>query len=370
MIRWATAFLCTLLCGQATTAQTRLTEQLRQIELYVQRLASADSFSGVVLIAQRGSPVLQLAYGSANKNASLPNRMETRFSLASMTKMFTGVAIGQLAQQGKLRFSDPVSMYISEFPKSTGDRITIHQLLTHTSGLGSIWKDSYQRSNHALYREVRDYFPLFIDDPLQFEPGSRWGYSNAGYVVLGAIIEKVTGSSYRDYVRENVFRRARMTSALQDDIELVIPDRAVPYTRSNWTLPGYSGYSSADLIGLVSMMPAGGAIANAPDLLRFANSLEQHVLLNAAYTDTVTSGKFTYRPAASYAYGFANEVIGGHRIIFHDGGANGISTQLDIIPALRLVSIVLSNYDPPAGTRVATRIRQILLLPDSLRGRR
>jgi CubicO group peptidase (beta-lactamase class C family) len=343
------------------SAQTVQPQQLREIEQYVKRLAAADSFSGVVLIAQHGMPLLQLAFGDANKGAAVPNRMDTRFILASMTKMFTGIAIGQLAQQGKLRFSDPVSKYVPEFRQPAADRITIHHLLTHTSGLGTIWKPAFHQGNHALYRNVRDFFPLFIDDPPQFEPGSKWSYSNAGYVLLGAIIEKVSGMTYREYVRANVFRPAAMTTALQDDIDLPIPDRAVPYTRANWTLRGYTGYSSSDLLGLVNMMPAGGGISSGPDLLRFANAIEQHVLLNRAYTDTVTSGKFVYRPGASYGYGFANETINGERIIFHDGGADGISTNFDIIPTRRITAIVLSNYDPPAGTRVSARIRQILL---------
>ncbi len=352
--------LVLLVAARALPAQGVDSARLARIRVFIERQAAVDSFSGVVLIARDGKPVLQYAAGLASKSFGMPNRIDTKFFLASMTKMFTGIAVGQLAEQGKLRFSDPVSRYVTEVPTSFGDRITIHHLLTHTSGLGSIWKPEYQRANHALYRNVRDFFPLFISDPPQFEPGERWAYSNAGYVLLGAVVERVSGRSYRDYVREYVFRRAGMPSALADDVELPVSNRAVPYTRRNWTMPGQTGYTSAELIGLVTMMPAGGAVASAPDLLRFANALTSNQLLKAAYSDTVTRGIVTYRAGASYGYGFANEVINGVRIIFHDGGADGISTQLDIIPSLGVTAIVLSNYDPPAGTRIANYIRQVL----------
>ncbi|MEX2281295.1 MAG: serine hydrolase domain-containing protein [Gemmatimonadota bacterium] len=344
----------------ALSAQAIDSARLASIRSFIEAQAARDSFSGVVLIAHNGRTVLQHASGLANKAHAVPNRVDTKFYLASMTKMFTGIAIAQLAEQGRLRFPDPVSRFVPEAAQSIGGRITIHHLLTHTSGLGSIWKPEYQRANHALFRRVRDFFPLFIDDPPQFEPGERWAYSNAGYVLLGAVIEQVTGQQYRDYVREHVFRRAGMTSALEDDVEVPVSNRAVPYTRNNWTMPGHAGYTSAESIGLATMMPAGGAVANAPDLLSFANALAANRLLRVAYTDTVTRGKVTYRPGASYGYGFANEVVNGVRIIFHDGGADGISTNLDIIPALGITAIVLSNYDPPAGRRIANHIRQVL----------
>jgi CubicO group peptidase (beta-lactamase class C family) len=277
-----------------------------------------------------------------------------------MTKMFTGVVIGRLAERGRIRFADPIGKYVPEVPKEWANRITIHHLLTHTSGLGTIWKPEYQRANHALYRSVRDFFPLFINDPPSFPAGERWAYSNAGYVLLGAVIERVTGQPYREFVRAEIFRPLNLLSALADDVELPVPNRAVPYTRANWTLPGHQGYASSELIGLSNMMPAGGAVASAPDLLRFANDLMNQRLMNAAYTDTVTRGKVTYRPGASYGYGFANEIVNGVRIIFHDGGADGISTNLDIIPELGLTAIVLSNYDPPAGRRIANHIRAVV----------
>ena len=348
--------LATQLSGQSPDS-TRLIA----IERFLQRKAAADSFSGVVLIARGGNPIFQHAAGLANRSFQVPNRIDTKFYLASMTKMFTGVAVARLAEQGKLRFTDAITKYVPEVPKSWGDRITIHHLLTHTSGLGTIWKPEYQRANHGLYRNVRDYFPLFLSDAPAFPPGERWAYSNAGYVLLGAVIEKVTGQSYREYIREAVFRRAQMPGSMVDDVELPVPNRAVPYTRSNWTVPGATGLTSSESIGLSSMMPAGGAVASAPDLLNFANALMSNRLLSPEYTEMVTRGKVTYRPGASYGYGIANEVINGVRIIFHDGGADGITTNLDIIPELGLTVIVLSNYDPALARPVVGYMRRILL---------
>jgi CubicO group peptidase (beta-lactamase class C family) len=355
--------LLLLICATTVSAQGIDAARLAEIRAFVERQAAADSFSGVVLIAHDGKTVFSHAGGMANKSFAVPNRIDTRFILASMTKMFTGVAVARLAQEGKLKFSDPIGRYVPDVPKAWADRITIHHLLTHTSGLGSIWKPEYQRANHGLYREVRDFFPLFINDPPQFSPGDKWAYSNAGFVLLGAVIERASGQTYRQYVRDQVFRRANMTSAFEDDVESPAPNRAVPYTRSNWTMPGHKGRVSSEGIGLSTMMPAGGAVASAPDLLRFANALTGNQLLSPAYTDTVTRGKISYRPGASYGYGFANELINGVRIIFHDGGADGISTQLDIFPELRITAIVLANYDPPAGVRIAGHIRNVLTAP-------
>lgn len=338
-----------------------------ELERFVSERANNDTFSGVVFIAKGGTPVFEKAYGMANKGFSVPNRVDTKFNIASMTKMFTGVAIAQLAQSGKLHFADTVSQHLPDFHRAIADRVTIHQLLTHTSGMGSIWKQEYHRGNHALYRDLKDFLPLFQNDPLQFEPGAKWSYSNAGFMVLGAILEKAGGQQYGDYVRQHIFEAAGMRDTGSVDIERPVPNLAVPYTRQNWTMPGEKDWTSAVLIGLVNMIPAGGATSNAPDLLKFSRALTGFRLLNQEFTQQLITGRFEYRPGVSYAYGIADERVQGHRILFHDGGADGISANMDIFLALDYTAIVLSNYDHPAVNPVKNKIRQLLMAAPAAR---
>jgi CubicO group peptidase (beta-lactamase class C family) len=168
---------------------------LRGFRATLDQLSDADEFSGVVLVAQGQTILFQHAAGFAQQQEQRPNQIDTRFSLASLNKIFTAVAILQLAEQGKLALGDPISRYLPAYPRAIAEKVTIHHLLTHTSGLGHFWP---QRVGVEGYLAVRthlrtpqDYFPLFRDEPLAFEPGERFQYSNAGFVVLGAILEPI-----------------------------------------------------------------------------------------------------------------------------------------------------------------------------------
>jgi CubicO group peptidase (beta-lactamase class C family) len=235
--------------------------------------------------------------------------------------MFTGVAILQLVQANKMRYTDTLSNLLP-FLSTWSKKITVNQLLTHTSGLGSIWTDEFNE-NPRKYCSVKDYLPLIVKQQLQFSPGSDWAYSNAGYIILGAVIEQLTGKSYRSYICDSIFVKAGMsTETNDDDIEQYDIERAIPYTTGG--LFG-SKLVSAEETGLWTMMPAGGAVLSADDLWKFALALKSYKLLNKAYTDTCINGKVHYRETASYGHGFANEYQKNDTIIFHDGGAEGIS---------------------------------------------
>src|SRR5262249_43644411 len=168
-------------------------------------------FSGVALIARDGKPFFHEAVGLADRSFSVPNRSDTRFNVGSIGKAFTQVAIAQLAAQGKLAFTDTIRRHLPEYPSAAADRITIQQLVTMTSGLGDVFADKYDAPPKARLRPLADYLPLSAGEPLLFEPGADRRYSNAGYVVLGLIVEKVSGESYYDYVRRHVFDPAGMT---------------------------------------------------------------------------------------------------------------------------------------------------------------
>lgn len=180
-------------------------EIAQRVEAYVDKMAAADLFSGTVLLARDGKPFFQKACGQASKAFNAPNRLDTKFNLGSMNKMFTAVAVAQLAQQGKLAFEDLLIKHLPDYPnKEIAGKITIHQLLTHTSGLGDYFTEKFMETSKDRFRTIQDFFPLFVDKPLTGEPGQKFRYSNAGFMVLGAVVEKVSGENYFDYVRNHI----------------------------------------------------------------------------------------------------------------------------------------------------------------------
>lgn len=194
-------------------------------------LSEKGAFSGVVLLARNGVPFFLEAYGSADRDFGVPNRKDTKFNLGSINKIFTQASIAQLAAAGRLSLSDTIRRHLPDYPNPAADRITIQELVTMTSGLGDIFGKKYDATPKARLRTLADFLPLFVDEPLLFEPGTSRRYSNAGYVVLGLIIEKASGQSYHDYVREHLFRPAGMKDTDAYAQDAIVPNRAVGYTR-------------------------------------------------------------------------------------------------------------------------------------------
>lgn len=339
-------------------------EIVKGIEPFLNKLASADYFSGSILIAKNGKPFFKKAFGMANKSFDAANRADTKFNLASLGKMFTGVAITQLVEQGKLAFNEPVGKYLPEYPnKKVAEKVTIHQLLMHTSGLGYSWGNERFECAKNNLRTVNDYLELFNNQPLAFEPGERFLYSNDGFILMGAIIEKVTGQNYYDYVEQHIFKPAGMTNTDYFELDEDTPNMATGYTyrRSISGLPQPTERRTNQTILPVKGSPAGGAYSTVEDLLKFDVALRQHKLLSANYTDILLTGKeSSNRPNVKKAYGFFDETVNGQRIVSDNGGFAGVNTQIDIYPELGYTLIVLSNYDGPAAIAVANKIREML----------
>lgn len=330
---------------------------------HLKELIKNDKFSGVVLIGKRDSVLLMASFGEASKEYNVPNNENTAFNLASMTKMFTGVAVAQLVEDGKLKFNDSIHKYLAVLPSNLTNGITVHHLLTHTSGLGSYWTDEFQNSNHAAYRSLNDYIKFIKNEKPAFSPGTNWSYSNTGYLLLGLIIEKVSGMSYFNYVKKYIFEKAGMKNA--DFYEADRPNKSVAtaYSKMNRYVNDSTKYSIPVFIAPVKGSSAGGAYASAIDLFKFSDFLINGRLIIKVSTQLIISGKLSYgQPSQKkkYAYGFANQIVNGKLIVFHDGGANGISTVMDIYPDSGYTVIVLSNYDPPAAWTVMTRIRELI----------
>ena len=319
--------------------------------------AAADRFSGAVLLARNGKTVFAQAYGLADREKKTPNTLKTRFRIGSMNKMFTAVSTLQLVQSGKLDLKAPFGNYLTDYPnKDVASKVTIEQLLSHTGGTGDIFGPEFDK-NRLQLKTLQDYVKLYGNRAPLYEAGSRWQYSNYGFLLLGVLIEKVSGQSYYDYVRDHIFKPAGMTGTASEPEDQTVADRSVGYTRfdspslrpNTDTLP-YRGTS------------AGGGYSTVEDLVKFATALQNHKLLNAQYTEMLTTGKTETPGGGKYAYGFQDSTIGGTRCFGHGGGAPGMNGELKICPAPDYVIAVLSNLDPPAASRVADFIANRLPL--------
>jgi D-alanyl-D-alanine carboxypeptidase len=315
--------------------------------------AAADRFSGAALLARNGKTVFAQAYGMADRDKKTPNTLKTRFRIGSMNKMFTAVATLQLVQNGKLDLKAPIGKYLTDYPnKDIASKVTIEQLLSHTGGTGDIFGPEFEQRRLEL-KTLRDYVNLYGNRAPQYEPGSRWQYSNYGFLLLGVVIEKVSWQSYYDYVRDHIYKPAGMTGSGSEPEEQAVTDRSTGYTRF-----GRGGSASGGgLRPNIDTLPyrgtsAGGGYSTVEDLLRFATALQTHKLLNAQYTDMLTTGK-TNTPRGKYALGFQDNIINGTRCFGHGGGAPGMNGELKICPGPGFVVAVLSNMDPPAASRVA-----------------
>ncbi len=322
------------------------------LDEFLTQQTEEDKFSGAVLVAKDGIPIFKKAYGMACKRYDVPNRIDTKFNLGSMNKMFTGVAIAQLAQQGKLAFDDPIGKFLPDYPnREAAEKVTIHHLLTHTSGMGSYWDELF-KADWTTFRTVDEILALFAEKPLDFEPGAKFQYSNSGPIVLGAIIEKISAQSYYDYVLEHICKPAGMINTDCYEMDKPVPNLAIGYTKMN--LEGQRGdeWRNNLFMHTVKGGPAGGGFSTVEDLLKFDIALRSHILLNREYTDLIMSGKVSMsddpEDDIKYGYLFGVETINGQRIVGHSGGAPGINARLAMFMDSGYTVAVLANYDDAA----------------------
>jgi CubicO group peptidase (beta-lactamase class C family) len=331
----AVALLATA-CAATAPANAVARQPWRDFDAYLKQ----SGFSGTALVAKDGRYLLERGYSAADRTRGVPNTPRTRFCIASLGKMFTAVAIAQLVQEGTLSFADPIANYLSGFPADVAEKVTIADLLTHTSGLGDVALGTSQPP-----RMLAGVMARIVKEPLQFEPGSRFSYSNDGFIVLGAIIEQVTGLPYADYVRQHIFKPAGMTDT---DIRVYSPAE-VPRMAHGYVV-GDDGQPHDNSEMLEIGNPSGGAYSTVRDLLRFAQALTHYQLLSPTLTNTILAGKVdVHRPGGPavdmYGYGFADQTINGVRIVGHNGGSPGYEGQLDIYLGKGYVVAVLANQD-------------------------
>src|SRR5215469_4741494 len=206
-------------------------ELVAALKKKLQDETAADKFSGSMLLAKNGKPIFDGAYGMADREHKVPNTLPTRFRIGSMNKMFTAVAVLQLAQAGKLKLDDPFGKYLTDYPnKELASTVTLHQLLTHTGGTGDIFGPDFDEHRTEI-KTLQDYEKLYGNRAPQFPAGSKWEYSNYGFILLGLVIEKVSGQSYYDYVNAHIFDVAGMKNTGSEPEDKAVPNRSVGYMK-------------------------------------------------------------------------------------------------------------------------------------------
>jgi CubicO group peptidase (beta-lactamase class C family) len=321
-----------------TTPMTEA-EMLKELGTFMHGISVEDKFSGVVLLAKGEKPIFRKAYGLASKEYNIPNRVDTRFNLGSINKFLTRIAIEQLEGKGLLKPDDPISKHLPDYPnKEAAEKVTIRHLLDMTSGIGDFFGEKYQSTPKDRIRTLSDYLLLFGDKPLLFEPGTNRQYSNGGYIVLGLIIEKVSGQTYFDYVRDHIYKIAGMENTTHLETDVPTENVASGYTH-NWDENDHPSEPRRNNIYIrpARGSSAGGGYSTVDDLLKLVVALKRNKLL---------------APKTSEEINQAGIAIA--------GGAPGINAQVETNPEIDYVVIVLSNYDPPTAGNVARKINSFL----------
>ena len=316
-------------------------DRVRELDRLVRKLVAADAFSGVVLFAKDGKPLYHEAFGIANRDYDVPVTRLTRFNLGSANKNMTATMIGQLVEEGKLSWDDPLSTFVPDFPDSASARtIRIKHLLSHTSGLGSYFNEKFITGSRAQWRTVDDFLALARPDSLQFAPGTRWSYSNTGMMVLGKVIEVVTGKDYFTNAQERIFDRVGMPNSGFYDLERVNHHLSTGYTREF----GPDGITLRNNLfeHVVQGGPAGGGWSTAADILAYSEALRSGKLVSKATFDLMRSPKPELH---STIYGYGNVLFEGPDIWGHGGDFTGIDFDWNGYGDSGYTLVVMANYD-------------------------
>ena len=322
-------------------------QDMARMEQVVQTSVQNNTFMGTVLVARGSDVLLSKAYGSANLEWEIPNTIATKFRLGSITKQFTAASILLLEERGKLKVADQVKTHIPDAP-SAWDGITIYHLLTHSSGIPNFTSMPDYPKLRPFASPVAKTLEAFRDKPLDFAPGEKMSYSNSGYLVLGHIIEKVAGTSYSAFVKENIFSPLGMKDSGFDSNSEIIPRRASGYS------PSPNGPTNAGFIHMTIPHAAGSLYSTTEDLLRWELALFDGKVLSATSLQ-----KMTTPFKDDYAFGVVVRTLNGRKSIVHGGGIEGFNTSMTHYPDSRITVIVLSNLNGPAADQLGRSLGAI-----------
>jgi len=331
--------LSTSCIGQSSSNTSSKAEELDKL---LRTYASYGKFNGAVLVAEEGKVIYKKAFGMANMEWDMPNQVDTKFRIASMTKQFTAMLIMQLVAENKLNLEEPISSYLPDYPKEVGQKVNIHHLLSHTSGIPNYTSFPGYQKMMGTYHEPNDLVELFADSTLLFEPGVKFSYSNSGYVVLGVILEKVTGQSFEKVLQENILTPLKMENTGYDNNRKLLHNRALGYYSNAGV------YTNSNPINMTVGYTAGGLHSTVEDMYLWDQALYTEKLLPQKYLDVMFT-KHIPAWGGDYGYGWN---IGDMRIgntdermstINHDGVINGFNSIIVRIPASQSSVILLNN---------------------------
>lgn len=334
-----------------------------QIEDLMGLYSEYGQFNGSVLVAEDGEVIYKNGFGKANMEWDIPNAANTRHRLGSITKQFTASLILQLVEEGKLKLDAPVTTYLPDYPKATGDKITLHHLLTHSSGIPNYtsFPKFFEETSRDPYSPT-EFISKFKDMDLEFTPGEKFAYSNSGYFLLGVIIEKVTGKSYEENLQEMIFQPLNMKNTGFDQHNVIIKNRASGYEKRGNT------YFNTAYLDMSIPYSAGSLYSTVEDLYLWDRALQNNSLLSRENTDLmfaphIKSGSGTY----GYGWGTNKMANGASKdsltVIGHGGGINGFNTLINRIPANQDLIVLLNNT---GGTNLGEMSRNIIKILNDL----
>jgi len=314
-----------------------------KIDVLMKQVYENGQFNGSVLVAENGKVLFKKGYGMANMEWDIPNTPDTKFRLGSITKQFTAMLILQLVQQGKLKLDGKITDYLPDYPRKTGDKITIHHLLTHTSGIpGYTEFPGFFQNMSRNPSTPTDFVKQFADSTLLFEPGTRWSYSNSAYFLLGVIIEKLTGESYEQALQKNILDPLGMNNTGYDHYSTVLEKRAAGYEQNPF------GTMNAAYLDMSLPYSAGSLYSTVEDLYIWDQALYNDKLLSPDLKAVMFRSHFRANPAFHYAYGWMVATLpvsetDSAAVIQHGGGINGFNTLICRFPNERNLVVLLNN---------------------------
>jgi CubicO group peptidase (beta-lactamase class C family) len=331
-----------------------------KIDALISTYAEYGKFNGAVLVAEGGEIIYKKGWGLANVEEKIPNKPDTKFRLGSVTKQFTATLIVQLVSENKLKLDVPISTYLPDYPKKTGDIITIHHLLTHTSGI----PDFTSFSNYGAIQDSSftpaELVKLFADSMLEFTPGEKFQYSNSGYILLGYIIEKVTGKVYEEVLQSKILTPLKMTHTGVDHNSTGIKNKASGYNRVGNT------FQNARYIDMSVPYAAGAIYSTVEDMYQWDQALYTEKLLPKKYLDLMFESYIAAFGSGYYGYGWeiSKMPVGSTsdqiQTINHSGVINGFNSMITRIPSNKSLIVLLNNTGTAPLREMSIAINGIL----------
>ena len=322
-------------------------QDVARMDQVVKTFVQDKTFMGTVLVARGADVILSKGYGSANLEWDIPNTPATKFRLGSITKQFTAASILLLEERGKLKIDDPIKKHLTDAP-AAWDKITIYNLLTHTSGIPNFTSLPDYKTLQPFDSPVAKTIATFRDKPLDFQPGEKMSYSNSGYLVLGHLIETVTGGSYEKFVTDNIFTPLSMKDSGYDSNTAIIARRAAGY------VPSTGGAVNAGFIHMSIPHAAGALYSTTEDLLRW-----EQALFGGKVVSPASLAKMTTPFKSDYALGVVVQTAGGRRVVQHGGGIDGFNTFLAYYPDDKLTVAVLANINGQTPNQIAAKLADL-----------